>query len=122
MEKEKKIEDFGIAIKLMVQTQRERDIIKARKSKRRRYSTDEIKEIFQSIERILEECGKELGIEPSFDFGGTVHCNKTLREIARNYIEPSVVTVFTESHSFGKGVKGFETKNRPHRNCEPAAF
>ena len=46
----------------MIEAQREREIIKARRDKKRRYSTAEIKEIFQSIERILEECGRELGI------------------------------------------------------------
>lgn len=46
----------------MIQTEREREIIKARRANKRRYSTSEIKEIFENIERILERCGKELGI------------------------------------------------------------
>lgn len=46
----------------MIEKEKEREIIRARKARRHTYSSDEIKQIFERIQRTLEACGKELGV------------------------------------------------------------
>jgi len=46
----------------MLEKSKEREIIRARKTKRYTYSSDEIKAIFESIAKTLEECGRELEV------------------------------------------------------------
>jgi hypothetical protein len=58
----------------MLETEKEREIIRARKAKRHTYSTKEIKEIFQRTERTLQECGKEL---ERLRFGGQKEASVT---------------------------------------------
>jgi len=44
----------------MIEKTKEREIIRARKNRRHTYSNAEIRAIFESIAKTLEECSREL--------------------------------------------------------------